>query len=348
MRASVRKGIANVALLFLAVPVVFGAGEAAYRLLGYWRNGTFQGLHEYDAELGWRTTQAYRGKEVAMRDKLGRPYTRLMRSDARGSRLWGSRPGAPRLLFLGDSFTEAIEVSDDKTYAAVFARLSAFDVYVYGTGAYGTLQEAMMLERLLRELRPEIVVLQFSLNDFTNNSLELERRTVLFQQMIRPYLVDGAVVRRFPETHPYRIALRYSRLFAWMDAMAGVVLYHQYGDFNRLPQGPERAALERQAVEVSETLLRRIASTVPAGTQLYAFNRDESGAAANRAFEEISGKAGFRIVRNLASAVDAHESPVETTLAEDGIHFNELGNRLLGERLAQYFREHGESRPGCR
>lgn len=332
--------------VLMAVLVLFATGEAVYRFLGYWKNGTFQAQHEYDTELGWQMTRGYRGREVPMRDRLGRQYPRSIQTDARGSRLWGTRAGAPRLLFLGDSFTAAVEVSNDKTYGAVFSGLSAFDVYVYGCGAYGTLQEAMMLERLLDHLRPDVLVLQFSANDFINNSLELERETVLFQQMIRPYLVQGAVVYRFPETHPYRIALSFSRLFARIDTAASVALYRVYGDFNRTPQGPERAAIERRAVEVSERLLRRIASTVPPGTRLYAFNRDESREETNRWFEEISEKAGFHVIRNIASYVDAQESQEKTTLSEDSTHWNEFGNRLVGERLARYFRDHGDTLVG--
>jgi hypothetical protein len=331
----------------MAVFVLLATGEGVYRLLGYWKNGTSQAQYECDAELGWQTARGYRGREAPMRDRLGRQYTRSLRTDAHGSRLWGTHPGAPRLLFLGDSFTLASEVSDDKTYSAVFSQLSAaFDVYAYGGGGYGTLQEAMMLKRLLGELRPDVLVLQFSENDFTNNSLELERQTTLFQQMIRPYLVQGAVVYRFPETHPYRIGLCYSRLFARIVDTVSVALYRVYGDMNRLPRGPERDALERRAVEVSEQLLLRVASTVPRGTRLYAFNRDESREETDRWFEEISAKAGFRVIRNIASYVDAQESHAETTLSQDGTHWNEFGNLLVGERLARYFRDQGDTPVG--
>lgn len=326
------------ARLLAALLVLCVASEALYRLLAYWKNGTFQRPYGYDVELGWRTTPGYRSAAVPMQDRLGRRYTRSMRTDAHGSRLWGTRSGAPRLLFLGDSFTLGAEVSNAKTYSAVFSRLSCFDVYAYGGGAYGTLQEAMILKRLLHDLRPDVLVLQFARNDFTNNSLELERQTVLFQQMIRPYLVQGVIVHRFTESNPYLIALRYSRLFARMDTLVELALYRAYGDINRLPPGPERAALERQAVGISEQLLRRVASTTPPGTRLYAFNADESREKSNRSFEEISAKAGFRVIRNIASFLDAQDSKVETTHSQDGIHWNELGHRLVGERLALYFR----------
>ena len=321
----------------LFVILLFALFEGVYRVLGYWRNATFQSLHEYDRELAWITTRNYSGAEVTLRDRLGHVYPRSMHTDARGARLWGTRPGASRLLFLGDSVTEAVEVSDAKTYPAVFSRLADFDVYAYGTGAYSTLQEAMMLDRLLTEIRPDVLVLQFSLNDFTNNSHDLERHTVLFQQMIRPYLVDDRIVDGYPEMHPYRLALRYSRLFARLDATWGVALYWYYGDFNRLPVGSERTSLEQAAVETSGRLLRRVAARVPAGTRLYAFNRDESQTASNHEFERIAAAAGYRVITDIAKVADAQESGQVTTLAEDRIHFNDLGNRIVGERLADFF-----------
>lgn len=136
MQQRTRRRIEGCALMLMTAVLLIAGGEGVYRLLGYWKNGTFDGLREYDPELAWRSVRNYRGKDVQMQDKLGRPYARTLTTDSHGSRLWGTRPGAPRLLFLGDSFTEAIEVSDDKTYGAVFSRLSGFDVYVLGTGAY--------------------------------------------------------------------------------------------------------------------------------------------------------------------------------------------------------------------
>ena len=335
-------------LAYLLVTVLFLCVlEGVYRTLGYWRNGTFRSLHEYDAELGWRTTANYVSGQVSQFDLLGRKTLRTMRTDSHGSRLWGSRPGAPRLLVLGDSFTQAMEVSNDMTYSAVMARNLDLDVYAYGAGAWGTLQEELMLRRLLPEIRPDALVLQFAVNDFTNNSIELEGQTVLFQQTVRPYLVDGKVVTRFQDWHPYRLALRYSRLFVRLDAMIGVVMYRHYGDFNRLPQGPQRQALERESVSITALLLQRIAASVPAGTRLYTFNRNETDTQTNRAFEDIARAAGFTVIGDLAAHVDARESATETMLAEDGVHFNVQGNELLGIRLAQYLKSQKIGSPGA-
>ena len=154
-----------------------------------------------DDRLGWKATPGwiFRGER---RDASGRAYPVSIRVDEFGCRAASALAGvqAPSVLFVGDSFTHALDVSDDKAYWARVAALRGVEVRACGAGGYGTLQELLVLGDALDRFDPAAVVLQFSANDFVNNSYALESRSRINNNgMTRPYLLDdGRIVHRLP------------------------------------------------------------------------------------------------------------------------------------------------------
>lgn len=92
--------------------------------------------------------------------------------------------GTLRIAILGDSFSEAFQVSQDRTFWAVLEReLQAMaeyrdqtvEVINFGVSGFGTVQEWQMLEHYARDYSPDVVLLAFLPgNDIRNNSRELE------------------------------------------------------------------------------------------------------------------------------------------------------------------------------
>lgn len=92
--------------------------------------------------------------------------------------------GTFRIAILGDSFSEAFQVSQDKTFWAVLEReLQAMpeyrdqtvEVINFGVSGFGTIQEWQMLEHYARDYSPDLVLLAFLPgNDVRNNSRQLE------------------------------------------------------------------------------------------------------------------------------------------------------------------------------
>ncbi|MEJ7593183.1 MAG: SGNH/GDSL hydrolase family protein [Planctomycetaceae bacterium] len=92
--------------------------------------------------------------------------------------------GTLRIAILGDSFSEAFQVSQDKTFWSVLEReLQAMpehrdqtvEVINFGVSGFGTIQEWQMLEHYVRDYSPDLVLLAFLPgNDVRNNSRQLE------------------------------------------------------------------------------------------------------------------------------------------------------------------------------
>src|SRR2546423_3064171 len=103
-------------------------------------------LIRHDA-LGWQATPNYTRRGPA-RNADGSVFELNMSQDSRGFRRFGDPSSdRPRVMVIGDSFTQAVLVSDDQTYYAVLADRLGAEVFAYGGSAFGTLQEYMILDR---------------------------------------------------------------------------------------------------------------------------------------------------------------------------------------------------------
>jgi hypothetical protein len=89
--------------------------------------------------------------------------------------------GTFRVLFLGDSFVEAVQVQQAQGVAERLEQAlnqgspRPVEVINAGVAAYGTGQEMLLLDNLGERLKPDVVVLLFFVgNDVTNNNYRLE------------------------------------------------------------------------------------------------------------------------------------------------------------------------------
>lgn len=325
-------------ILFVVTILLLEIGVRALMIV---RDGTVVRDKTYDAELAWIPTPSYAPKPRRLRDFAGRIYDRIYRTDVHGSRLWGSHAGAPKVLFIGDSYTQALEVSNDRTYYAQFAKLSGLDVYALGAGGYGTLQELMLTERTLRAARiqPDIVVLQFCSNDWINNSAELEGEWIYIDQRTRPYrTIDGRLRRTVGSNAILMDVLRYSRAASALLHAGQVVFAKVTGRFRFDRIAPSRrAAAEREASAITEAELRELRALFPAA-RAYAFNCDEdqSGFSAfrqNDEFIRVARASGFVPLPGVMKSVMSGPSGDRGIRSADGGHLNEEGHRRLAAAL---------------
>ena len=89
-------------------------------------------------------------------------------------------PGVYRILVLGDSFTEAIQVALEDTFGQQLARIlnesgCRVEVINAGVGGWGNDQELLWLKNEGYKYHPDLIILQvFPRNDFMNNYQPLE------------------------------------------------------------------------------------------------------------------------------------------------------------------------------
>jgi hypothetical protein len=162
---------------------MFGFGLAlaltdiGVRLANYW----FPYFYCYDDYRGWGLNPGAHG----CYRREGTAYVRINRDGFRGTDYPLAKPaGVFRVAVLGDSYVEAIQVAEDKTFTAVIGRALGdcpvlkkmrVEAMNFGVDGYGTAQELVTLRKKVWRYSPDVVVLAMFLgNDIRNNSVTLE------------------------------------------------------------------------------------------------------------------------------------------------------------------------------
>jgi hypothetical protein len=244
--------------LVVAVGIILG--EALLRVAGHgpWRYETKDVdepiVHEPDPELGWRNkpgsyvVPAYDGSGGEI------PITVL----PGGTRTTGSAgvPGdRPSVIVVGGSFTQGWGVGDTETYAyKLQRRFSGIEVLNYGTGAYGTYQSLLLLEREVPKRPPAWVIYGFFLHHEVRNTapaawLETLNRFSRRRHVALPFatLDDDGVLRRHAPESWLELPLRgHSALSAFAEQH--LMRRRTKGRARNRRQVTERLLLEMQAL----------------------------------------------------------------------------------------------------
>jgi lysophospholipase L1-like esterase len=295
-----------------------------------------------DAYLGWRSASNYRF-DGARRNVDGSTYTAHVSFRPDGFRLFGD-PSArePKVFVIGDSYTQAVQVSDGDTYYARLGQTLGAQMFVYGAGGYGTLQEAMILDQYFEAIQPDLIVWQFCSNDFINNSFELEQASVLNNNhLVRPYLQDEHIAYALPGPDPLGL-----RTFWGLQSRVAYALLTRWDAFqsearaaDSVERSIERLGFDqpgfRRSIDTTDRLLGMVRERVGA-TPVVALSCD-AAEPYTRAFQMISARHGIDFWPDVASAVDAAQSQGQVVRASD-YHWNALGHRAIADALAPRIR----------
>lgn len=182
--------------LTLGIPVLF-AGVVLAALEIRERATGEERLYVHDPFLGWKPALNHALAEQHS-GPTGRVYPVKLSYNEHGFRWWGYPDSVrQKILFIGDSYTGDPNVSDEDAYFGIVAANLPVEVFAYGSGGYGTLQEMLVLEQFAELIATDIFVLQYCGNDITNNSMYLEGRAIARNQKhVRPYFEGGKIIYR--------------------------------------------------------------------------------------------------------------------------------------------------------
>jgi hypothetical protein len=279
----------------------------------------------------------------------GTEYAVNMSQTEDGFRAFGDlASGKPRVFVIGDSFTQATDVSDDKTYYTYLKASLSAELFAYGGSGYGSLQEFMILDRYFDVIKPDLVIWQYAANDFINNSPELEIASAINNNGLRrPYLVGGRVQYIFPKNHAQSIgefALRYCRvcymLLIRYDRFRAMVVSDTV-EFRTSP-GESARGLFLQSVAVTDKIMgmvrRRVGSIPIAG--FIVSNGNRWGVEYGDELTNISERNDI-VLFDVESAILTAEKRGRNVRTADGSHWNDLGNRIAGQALIDALRRSG-------
>ncbi len=295
-----------------------------------------------DADLGWKATEHY--QEALVEKTFRGTLYQVRRSQTQyGFRRFGDvNSRRLKILVVGDSFTHATAVSDDRTYHALLAALLNVEVFAYGAGGYGTLQEFLILDRYLDTIRPDVILWQYCVNDFINNDNELERLSTMNNNgWVRPYWRDGKIQLLSPKASSIQVRdwiNRHSRFLYFvvtrLDRLRAISTRDTV-EVDIEAEGMRHAGFAR-SVRTTDELMGLVRARV--GTRpIVAFNC-ALAEPYNQAFREISAHHAMSYWEDVAPAVQAAADRGEDVYAADGGHWNERGHELVARALASHLR----------
>ena len=357
MNSSLRKA-AGAALCVGALALTVGGAELALRLYQYQKFGISlasdanHGLFRKDEQLGWKLSGNLKYR-AHFRDALNRNYVAEVQTDGHGFRLFGNPgTGKKKVLIVGDSFTAALDVGNDATYyGSLQDALPQIEVFAYGAGGYGTLQEYQIIDEFLDLVKPDLIIVQFYENDFLDNDPELDILKSFYNSgMPRPYLDPaGTIVSRYATYDGVFLKLpaalaKNLRLLRVLNSRLGILASMRAVSppgaeprYGVAPEGLRRS--ERTTQAILERLVRRAGDT-----PVCLFNLTDRQPY-DSAIRRLCATAGVRFIDGVAQRLAEHERREPySTKAADREHLNETGNRLVAESLEQFLRQVGNLR----
>ena len=297
-----------------------------------------------DDTLGWRARAGYQDLHVVTETtSKGVKYPVKRTQKEYGFRMFGDlRSTRPKVFVIGDSFTQAVQVSDDDTYYASLKDTLGVEVFAYGAGGYGTLQEYMILDQYVDMIKPTLILWQFCGNDFINNDPALETASLFNNNGLkRPYWIDGHVVYLLPKAWSASVrifAQRHSRflyfLFSRWDRLLTIYPVETV-EFQIEREGLAHKGFQ-QAVQVTSDLMGKVRSRV-GRIPIVAFSCG-GGEPYDSAFKVISSHYDVVFLQDIAGAVGAEHKRGEDVLDADLGHWNVRGHRLVGSLISEHLR----------
>lgn len=300
-----------------------------------------------DSELGWLPGPDMDILTVRP-DASGEYYALRITSDENGFRIFGdlNTNDKKKVLFIGDSYTQAMEVSDQKIYFSQLKNDLDIEVFGLGTGGYGTLQSYLLLQKWIDQIQPDIVVYQFCTNDFVNNSYDLESNSIFNNNGLkRPYLIDGEIVHRLPKKWSAirHFANKYSRFLYYILSRIDII-NSQIGadsvEYTIRDQGNEYPDY-RKSIVTTEEIIRKMRDEIEAsGAEFLTFSTDNNQPYYNDYVDIISNLEGVHLIEGVSASIKEAEDLGVTVRAADMAHWNNEGHRIAAEVIKGYFTEH--------
>ena len=293
-------------------------------------------IYEYSKTLGWKVKSNYK-KEFNFEDLYKIKYKGIYQTNNYGARYLGNDESDLKILVIGDSFTMDPHTGNNKAWFGVLKNnLEAkkkikIQVMAIGGGGYGTNQQYILTKNFLKQsgYKPNLVILQFCVNDFMNNSYEWESRTENFNQFLR------------------RPFLKIDNHYYYDQSFFGEILRSKYLSFLRLPtylthvisllhlkfikEDIDQNILD-ESLNITENILVKL-KKIFVNKNVYTFNCKDSSVYPESNWSQVLSSAGYIVLTEVSSKL-YEISKTKKIFFKDGGHYNELGNIYIGDFIS--------------
>lgn len=309
------------------------------------RGWVLPGMYVADTDAGYRLAPNFSGR-IERKGVVTEFRTNSL--GLRAPELAPPRQGRPRIVAFGDSVTWGWGVPQGEEWISVVQRelharaaLGSVEGVNCGVPGYGTANELALLRQLGPGLRPDLVLVGFFPNDYTDNLAGTEAFTVkdglLFDERSAEYLRESFLAR---ESHLYRLvaAARGAARQRWLGVPPALPARRPFST-QEIRSAPALASeLLLRMRDVSATLGARFAVVWLPGADL-AQAAGTPNSPLQRLLQhriEEAGVASLDLLRSVRAQPD-----VAGLYLQDGGHYSARGNSVVGRAVADWILEQG-------
>ncbi len=252
-----------------------------------------------------------------------------------GFKRWGDiNSNKSKILVIGDSFTEMFYVSNGQEYYSYLEKaFPGYEFFVYGASGYGTLQEYMVLNDTFDLIKPDIILWQFCGNDFINNLHSYESKVFLNNNRVyRPYFENGNIIYKKPR--PLWWLRKYSRFFAFVLEKYDNIFFEKNVIAER--EGKIKSYYpeeQKKSLKITEEIFRLVKDKT-LNTPILLFEACFNTLEYNTLCSDFNLTCDYGLREHLQNK---EKEGYYLTTVFDG-HWNEAGNKLVGEYLVNYLK----------
>jgi len=333
-----RKLLFTLIILGFLFCVIFILGEVILRALypasvvsvtSYYR-----GKSSLDPQIGWVSNPNYT-ESFAMSDwKSDSTYTVTYQTGAHGFRQVGDpMSNKPRIFIVGDSYVQSAEVNSSETFYRIIADSLDVEVWAYGQAGYGTLQEYLIIDRYLSDIKPDLVILQTCDNDVIDNYAPLEYNSLYKVGLERPYLTHTGAIEYQVAKKTWEQTIDKSRLLKllWNKLQNSILKSNQPSSQELMATQGKSYPVYAEAINRTTALLGKVREKV-GGEKLLVISAS--------IYEPMLGDLAqacrsqdISFDSSTAKAIEARKYQEPRINSSDGYHWNRHGQEIVAHTL---------------
>lgn len=266
-----------------------------------------------------------------------------------GFKRWGdTETNQTKVLILGDSHTWMRKVSNgNEWYAYLEEEFPQKEFFVMGQGGFGTTHELIVLKHMVDRINPDIILLQFCGNDFMDNSYRWKRAIYpIGGTFIAPFLMNGSIEL----WAPYK---KYREKSKVIDFLSSKLQYMtNTGKFLpfvsdwasrklhwTMKSNPEIPEIAFNKTRKLITRMEKVSGNSSLHLLLINGSKDGQGPHYPDKYK-ICEKINVSCIKGIDEHVAYMEEKKNRSMHVVGGKYNREGNRLAGEYIADYLKEH--------
>lgn len=315
--------------------------EGGLRVFHYYKSSTDSRKIDFADQLGWKTQENWSWTRSQLEPRTGETYKVEFSTTKYGFRVFGDpKTNKIKIFVLGDSFTEGTTVSDGYTYYDYLRKHHEnIEIFAFGAGGYGSLQEYMILDKYFDMIKPDLILWQFCSNDLINNSYELESLSYLNNnRTIRPYYIrsNSQITMLYPQQNfgwIYKV-IQHSHLLKFLNIRLDILKVEQGHTIEEYLQKDDPLAVEAvQTTSAIMGLVRKKVGSIP--VVAFPVGKDQLPWSSN-AFSEISREHSIHYIDYVEDVLVEAQAKGIIIDTPNNPHWNDVGSAIVGKTILDY------------